>query len=256
MSRGEITHGTSQRATNGAVHDEIPGDHADLGDAEMQTANGYDGDAAPADDSSADVAADEMPAADDSAAASDAASAAVADTDPAETQEWLESLQYVLESKGPERVSYLLSVLDEKAHRSGVELPFSATTPYINTIPADDQPPFPGNREIERRIKSIIRWNAMAMVVRANKESHGHRRPYFDLCLGRDALRSRLQSFLPRQGGRFLRGPDLFSGACLAWNLCPSFSRRAAERRAACEFPPRVGPRRRPFVVSASLVDA
>jgi len=91
------------------------------------------------------------------------------DSDPAETAEWLESLQYALESGGPERVTYLLSKLTLAAHRHGVEVPFSATTPYINTIPSDKQPVFPGNREIERRIKSIIRWNAMAMVVRANK---------------------------------------------------------------------------------------
>ncbi|HEY2760247.1 MAG TPA: hypothetical protein VGI75_05880, partial [Pirellulales bacterium] len=95
------------------------------------------------------------------------------DADPAETQEWLESLRYVLESKGAQRVNYLLAKLDEMAHQEGVELPFSATTPYVNTISADRQPPYPGNREIERRIKSIIRWNAMAMVVRANREHDG-----------------------------------------------------------------------------------
>ena len=61
----------------------------------------------------------------------------------------------------------------ELAVREGVELPLQLTTPYINTIPADKQPPYPGNREIERRIKSIIRWNAMAMVVRANKRFPG-----------------------------------------------------------------------------------
>jgi pyruvate dehydrogenase E1 component len=92
------------------------------------------------------------------------------DDDPAETAEWLESLDYVLQSKGRDRVKYLLSMLEERAYRSGVEIPFSATTPYINTIPLDEQPVYPGNREIERRIKSIIRWNAMAMVVRANRE--------------------------------------------------------------------------------------
>ncbi|MGE3406371.1 MAG: pyruvate dehydrogenase (acetyl-transferring), homodimeric type [Pirellulales bacterium] len=95
------------------------------------------------------------------------------DADRAETAEWLESLQYVLKAKGPDRVTYLLSALNQAAHRQGVELPFSATTPYINTIPPEEQPAYPGNREIERRIKSIIRWNAMAMVVRANKESDG-----------------------------------------------------------------------------------
>ncbi|MFO0895932.1 MAG: pyruvate dehydrogenase (acetyl-transferring), homodimeric type [Pirellulales bacterium] len=91
------------------------------------------------------------------------------DVDPAETGEWLESLEYVLQSKGPERVSYLLSLLDQKAQESGVDLPFTANTPYVNTIPVSKQPAYPGNREIERRIKSIIRWNAMAMVVRANR---------------------------------------------------------------------------------------
>ena len=95
------------------------------------------------------------------------------DSDPAETNEWVESLKYVLEQKGPERVTYLLSVLDEIAAREGVELPFTANTPYINTIPVSKQPVYPGNREVERRIKSILRWNAMAMVVRANRENPG-----------------------------------------------------------------------------------
>ena len=95
------------------------------------------------------------------------------DVDPTETAEWLESLLYVLQSKGPGRVRQLLSVLHDAAQRAGVELPFSATTPYVNTIPLSKQPIYPGNREIERRIKSIIRWNAMAMVTRANKEFPG-----------------------------------------------------------------------------------
>jgi pyruvate dehydrogenase E1 component len=92
------------------------------------------------------------------------------DGDPAETAEWLESFDYVLESKGPERVQELLTALDEAAYRHGVDLPFTATTPYLNTIPTDKQPPYPGNRELERRIKSFIRWNAMAMVTRANRD--------------------------------------------------------------------------------------
>ncbi|NOY42334.1 MAG: pyruvate dehydrogenase (acetyl-transferring), homodimeric type [Planctomycetes bacterium] len=92
------------------------------------------------------------------------------DVDPVETAEWLESLDYVLESKGPERVQQLLAALEETAHRNGVDLPFTATTPYYNTIPRDQQPPYPGNRELERRIKSFVRWNAMAMVTRANRD--------------------------------------------------------------------------------------
>jgi pyruvate dehydrogenase E1 component len=92
------------------------------------------------------------------------------DADPTETREWLDSLRYVINSRGGDRAAYLLQAIEQEAYRLGVQIPFSATTPYINTIPVDKQPAFPGNREIERRIKSIIRWNAMAMVVRANRE--------------------------------------------------------------------------------------
>src|SRR5918995_4702093 len=95
------------------------------------------------------------------------------DVDPSETAEWLESLDYVLERKGPERAQQLLAALEAAAIRNGVELPFTATTPYVNTIPRDKQPRYPGKRELERRIKSFVRWNAMAMVVRANREVAG-----------------------------------------------------------------------------------
>jgi pyruvate dehydrogenase E1 component len=90
-----------------------------------------------------------------------------------ENAEWRESLDYVLQAQGAERVRELLRLLQVRAQEQGVSIPFTANTPYINTIPRDKQPHFPGNREIERRIKSIIRWNAMAMVVRANREMSG-----------------------------------------------------------------------------------
>ncbi len=90
-----------------------------------------------------------------------------------ETQEWLDSLYDVLSRRGPDRVRDLLRKLEDFAYEQGVAMPFTANTPYINTIPTERQPPYPGSREIERRIKSIIRWNAMAMVVRANKHSPG-----------------------------------------------------------------------------------
>ena len=98
---------------------------------------------------------------------------AATDIDPVETAEWLGSLDYVIKSKGAERVKYLLKALDARARQDGVDVPFEANTPYVNTIPTSKQPAYPGNREIERRIKSIIRWNAMAMVVRANKKNDG-----------------------------------------------------------------------------------
>jgi len=98
---------------------------------------------------------------------------AKAELEAVETQEWMESLDYVLQSGGPERVRELLQRLELHAYEAGVRMPFSANTPYINTIPAQEQPPFPGSRGIERRIKSLVRWNAMAMVVRANREEDG-----------------------------------------------------------------------------------
>ena len=96
-----------------------------------------------------------------------------AELDAIETREWLESLDYVLQSGGPSKVARLLRELTLHATENGVKLPFTANTPYINTIPADDQVLMPGSPDIERRIKSLVRWNAAAMVVRANKADEG-----------------------------------------------------------------------------------
>ena len=93
--------------------------------------------------------------------------------DVLETREWLDSLDDVLRHSGSARVGQLLHELGVHARQRGIELPFSANTPYINTIAASTQPPFPGSRDIERRIKSLIRWNALAMVVRANRHETG-----------------------------------------------------------------------------------
>ncbi len=95
------------------------------------------------------------------------------DIDSAETQEWLASLDYVLKSKGPDRVRFLIEQLRDRAAEEGIRSAEDTSTPYVNTIPVKDQHAFPGNRELERRIKSIVRWNAMAMVVRANKREGG-----------------------------------------------------------------------------------
>jgi len=89
----------------------------------------------------------------------------------AETLEWIESLEWVRQNGGSDRVAELLETLEAHAHKMGVKIPFSANTPYINTIPASEQPRYPGNLDLEQKIRSILRWNAMAMVVRANKES-------------------------------------------------------------------------------------
>ena len=93
------------------------------------------------------------------------------DIDPQETQEWLDALDAVIENEGLERAHFLLEKLIDDARRSGANLPFSNITAYLNTIPTHMQEPHPGDTAIERRIKSLVRWNALAMVVRANKES-------------------------------------------------------------------------------------
>ena len=90
-----------------------------------------------------------------------------------ETREWLDSMDYILRHRGRERALSLLERLELHVKQAGVRVPYTANTPYINTIPADQQPPFPGSQELERRIKSLVRWNALAMVVRANKLSEG-----------------------------------------------------------------------------------
>ncbi|MBX3616812.1 pyruvate dehydrogenase (acetyl-transferring), homodimeric type [Nitrosomonas sp.] len=98
------------------------------------------------------------------------------DIDPQETQEWLDALDSVITQAGGERAHFLLEKLIEKARRSGAYLPYSATTAYINTIPTGKEERSPGNNAIEHRIRSYVRWNAMAMVLRANKKTNvgGH----------------------------------------------------------------------------------
>ncbi|HRJ24496.1 MAG TPA: pyruvate dehydrogenase (acetyl-transferring), homodimeric type, partial [Thauera sp.] len=98
------------------------------------------------------------------------------DTDAQETREWLEALAAVVEHEGPQRAHYLIETLIATARQEGVNIPYSATTEYINTIPAEQQPPYPGDPDMEIKLHSYIRWNAMAMVVRANKNTNvgGH----------------------------------------------------------------------------------
>ncbi len=93
------------------------------------------------------------------------------DTDPTETREWLESIDSVLRVHGPERAHFLLNRMIDFSRRSGAYLPYSPNTAYVNTISTGRQPEYPGDRSLERRIEAYIRWNAMAMVVQANRRS-------------------------------------------------------------------------------------
>src|ERR1700759_1058724 len=93
------------------------------------------------------------------------------DLDPVETQEWLESIDSVLKLHGPERAHFILERLIDSPRRSGAYWPFKPNTAYVNSIPTGREPEYPGNRALERRIEAYIRWNAMAMVVQANRGS-------------------------------------------------------------------------------------
>ena len=100
-----------------------------------------------------------------------------ADADPQETREWLDALDAVISESSPERATFLLQKLVQHARRRRVQLPTVANTPYINTIGLAEQPPYQGNLEIEARLSALVRWNALAMVVRANRaapELGGH----------------------------------------------------------------------------------
>jgi len=97
----------------------------------------------------------------------------ILDTDPLETQDWIDSINALIDEKGAERTHFIIEKLIDYSRRSGVQIPFSPHTEYLNTIPIKNQKSYPGNRSIERRIKSLVRWNAMAMVVRANRNNNG-----------------------------------------------------------------------------------
>ncbi|HEY9018810.1 pyruvate dehydrogenase (acetyl-transferring), homodimeric type [Thiomicrospira sp.] len=106
------------------------------------------------------------------------------DQDPQETQEWLDALEAVVQFEGTDKAHHLIATLIEKARVHGIDIPYSANTPYINTIALEEQDNYPGDLTLEQRIRSILRWNAMAMVVKANKETGvgGHIASYASSC--------------------------------------------------------------------------
>lgn len=92
------------------------------------------------------------------------------DLDPIETKEWVDSLESVVKNEGEDRAQYIMGEMGVWAARNGVKLPYAINTPYCNTIPVSEEPAMPGDMFMERRIRSLVRWNAMAMVVRANRK--------------------------------------------------------------------------------------
>ena len=179
------------------------------------------------------------------------------DVDPVETREWLDSLEAVLQTAGEERARFLLTQLKNKANRSGVEIPFTANTPYINTIPAQpaaalsrqprDRAPHQEPRPLERHGHG-----------RPGQQERRHpRRPHLHLRLVGHALRGRLQPLLPRARSSRRRRPGLLPGPRLARHLRPRLPRRPARPTSKLrKLPPRTCSRRRPVVVSAPVADA
>jgi pyruvate dehydrogenase E1 component len=126
----------------------------------------------------------------------------------------LEAVSYI---SGKQRATDLLAVVHQRAEEIGIDVPFNANTPYINTISLEEQPAFPGNREIERKVKSLVRWNAMAMVLKANDTTNvgGH--------IGTFASSANLYevgfNHFSGPGSRVRWGSGVLPGTRLAWNV-------------------------------------
>ncbi len=168
---------------------------------------------------------------------------------------WVASLEYILESilknEEPEQAALLVEELSDRLRQSGLKIPLAVSTPYINTIPPEKQPPYPGDREIERRIKSYVRWNAMAMVVNANRKHDGLGGHISTYASSRHAVRSRPTTIFsaamtatrrrhglfpgPRHAGQSMRAP--FSKAASMRSNLQNFRQELAEGGGLSSYP-------------------
>ena len=184
--------------------------------------------------------------------------AAANDADAQETREWLDALSAVIGAEGDERAHFLLEQLIDHARQAGIDVPFSATTAYVNTIPVDQEERSPGNIEIEERLRAYMRWNAMAMVVKANRlhpADGGDLGGHISVRVAGDDVRRRFQPFLACRERRPWRRPAVHPGPLVARRLCARVPRRPADRGAAAQLPPG-GRRQGHFELSASEADA
>ena len=147
------------------------------------------------------------------------------DRDPAETQDWVDSLDSIAQNEGADRAQFILYRLLKRARQLNIGLPPLTQTRYINTISPEQEPAFPGDEEMELRIRRMVRWNAVAMVLRANASLGRHRRSPRHLRLGRQPVRGRLQPLLPRQGRAGHGRPGLLPGPRRARHLRPGVPR-------------------------------
>ena len=178
-----------------------------------------------------------------------------ADRSEDEVREWREAISSIIAFEGIDRADEVLTSVVETARRYGARLPFSANTAYINTIAPHEEPPLAGNRTIEAAIKSAIRWNALAMVLRANKTSTelgGHIASYQSAST---LYETGFQHFWHAPSEDARRRSDLLSGSFRAGHLRARLPGRAPHGRATAQLP--AGDRRQgPLVLSAPLADA
>ena len=165
-------------------------------------------------------------------------------------------IEFTLRSQGPEKAGLLMDDLVSRLRAAGLDVPQPVNTPYVNTIPPEAQPPYPGNRDLERRIKSLARWNAMAMVVNAQRdetEVGGHISSYASMA----TLYEVAYNHFFRGGDEAGPGrPGLFPGPHHAGQLRARLFGIPPGRTPSAQFPPRTGRGRRPFLLPASLFDA
>ena len=173
---------------------------------------------------------------------------------------WIASLEYILEyilkNEESEQAPRLIEELTERLRESGLKIPHTVSTPYINTIPPEKEPPYPGNREIERRIKSYARWNAMAMVVKANRlhaDIGGHISTYASSATLYEVGHNH---FFRGGDGEQSRRHGLFSRPRVTRRLRARLSRVAHQRAQTPSFSPGAIRRRRRFFVSSPVFDA
>ena len=163
------------------------------------------------------------------------------DIDPDETDDWMASLDQVVAEEGEARARFIIYKLLKRARQLQVGLPPLTQTRYINTISPEQEPAFPGDEEMERRIRRLIRWNAVAMVLRANNQFSGIGGHLATYASAATPLRGRLQPLLQGQGRGRQRRPDLLPGSRRARDLRPRVPRGPAERGPARPLPARDG---------------
>ena len=185
--------------------------------------------------------------------------AAANDADAQETREWLDALSAVIAAEGGERAHFLLEQLIDQARQAGIDMPFSANTAYVNTIPTDQEERTPGNIEIEERLRAYMRWNAMAMVVKANRlhpadggDLGGHISSFASLAT---MFGTGFNHFWHAETRGPRRRPALHPGPLVARHLRARLHGRPPHRGAAAQLPPG-GRRQGHLELSASEADA